>query len=80
MTKKKRYEVFANGQKNYTYSNNPSNAFMNIFKRLKKKFGVCNITDMHIETSKNVYVRISYTVPWELMKKRDFAIGFAGMK
>ena len=63
MTNKKRYEVFANGEKHYTFSNNPTNAYKNIFRRLKKHIGYCKITDMRVETSKNVYVKLSWKHP-----------------
>jgi hypothetical protein len=63
MTKKKRYKVFANGEDHYTYSNNSTNAYRNIFRRLKKHIGFCTITDMRVETSKDVYVKISWNHP-----------------
>lgn len=63
MTKKNKYEVFANGEIHYTYSNNSTNAYMSIFRRLKKHVGFCKITDMRIETAKNIYKRITWNRP-----------------
>lgn len=54
------YEIISNNEKHYIHSNNVYNALNGIKRRLLKKFGKYNITDVRIKNDDNTWSRIIY--------------------
>lgn len=59
---KKRYQAMVNGEIKYKYAYSSRKVFILFRREALSKFGVFNITDLKVETTKNYYSRISFNL------------------